>query len=1197
MRDTPNMADWRDLPLAGNGRSLIEASAGTGKTWTIAVLYLRLLLEDDKLAPRKIIVATFTNAAASELRERLRGRLLWAEAIAQTALTGQLPSSEALPPDEAWLRGRWQSGQATAAADLARLRLALGELDMAPICTLHSLAARILSNHPLAVSGGFEQGSLVDGKALASEVYLDLLRSLQQGDAADRERIVPAVWQSWLPDKLSMGDIEKCLLPATDVPLPAFPEWPSVDELDVLRNAVQAKLFRANSVLPKAWQGLIDAVGQTPPQLPDDKTLEQMAIKAGPKGVLKGNEDSPLLQEAMAVSRQLAERLGALRDAGQQQVWWHLRQWAQAHKAMLCERRGERSFDDLPESVMSALIREAGQIERPLADALHADWPVALVDEFQDTDGLQYGILDAIYRAHDGSPRGRLLMIGDPKQAIYRFRGGDIHTYQRAASSVPPEGRMTLAVNRRSSHAFVQACNNLFAEAGSALDARAGASGIHYQPVESAVSADEAVYRIGTVAVDRPLVIHLHPCDGDGMSKAAKETAALQACAEEISHILGDNGHRLGGAAVAPKNIAVLLPSHRQLVAMRALLAERGIASVSRGRESVLQTQTARDLCIILYAVLHAERLPALRAALVSPLWGMSLEDLHALENDDLALQKILSLFHAWRTLWQRQGVLAVTEALLDVRGEALLAAAQGERTVTDLRHLGEILQAEAGEGRGEHALLAWLAAQMQADESEDETQQQERQLRIESEASRVQLMTLHTSKGLEFDLVFLPLMWAHTGQSKKELAVLSDADTGKRLLRVDGKAARQVAEELQDERFRLLYVALTRAAHACHVYMPLPEPAAASANSDETGVPSSSGKPDGSALEILLTRIPMPLDSSELAERTPHIEWRYGWRAMDSAPPPRPVTVLPALVSPPLWIPPPWQPLPGRHSFSTLVAGALHDGSQAAAASDEIDGIIEYGEDDLAHPQLLKLKHHAGAAFGNAVHAIFEHRRIGQPLSAQLEHVCKVLQREYPDARTADGLAMLLAERLDEVLTTPLAKDMPALAELQACDMKAEMAFHFSLPGVRLQRLREICHAHGETHLIPEGNRILRGLMTGKIDLIFRHAGCFHVLDYKSNLLGSRLLDYQPAALQREMDKAHYRLQALLYSVALDRYLAERQPGYQRAQHLGKAWYLFVRAVGLADGAGIWQHRFPDALLADVQAVLSEAFEMEMQG
>ena len=1176
-------ADWQSLSLSPGGRSVIEASAGTGKTWTIAALYLRLLLEMGRSA-RQIVVATFTDAAASELRERLRARLLSAEAMARDA-DARVPTNDAVA---AWLDARWQGDARLRNDDLNRLRLAMAELDVAPVGTLHGLCARILREQPFAAGSGFEPGSLVDGSALMAELDADLRRLLGQGDQAALDAWMPRELQPWLAaEKIDAHALVSLLKPGTDIRMVDAPALPP-DAADILREGAREGMFGVKSKIARIWRNVAEHIESDGMVALDKDALDELRLDDGLKLVSKLGKDDPAVQRAAELSPALAAPLQVRIDQQRLQVWKHLRDWAIAHKQAWMQRHVQRSFDDLLLDVHAALAAELGGEARPLADALYAAWPVALVDEFQDTDGLQYGILDAIYRDPDGGPRGRLVMIGDPKQAIYRFRGGDIHTYQRAAASAGET--LSLRVNQRSSRDYVAAVNRFFGLAGPGLDAGEGeSSGIAYLPVEASGRRGSTPYLIAGQPLAQALQIHFNDI---GETRQPRRVAfALQACANDIAGMLAAGDHRIGDDPLSPGDIAVLLPKGRDVLQLRRLLEARGVPCVTQARDSVFETAIARDLQVLLHGVLHAESLPLVRAAMATPLLGWSLARIAALDEDPAATQAQAARFHAWRDAWRRRGVLACVDVLIAEEGPGWLAGDSGERRLTDLRHLGEALQAEADAGRGPAELVDWLAEQRAGQGDDGDEAREARQLRIESEAPRVRLMTLHASKGLEFPLVFLPLMWAHGEQEEKGLVALTDDKDGRRWLRLDDAARKVARREQQDERFRVLYVALTRAVHACHVYALPPDRAADGRNARPAGGTACS------ALDVLLARMPHPAMSPELIEAGPEIAWHAGWAsegfvrhvadAQDDGP--RSVRAMP---------PDPAYPLPSRHSFSTLTRGLqAADATQADAAEDEaaspldpIDGLLDEAvQPEGEHPELLALAQVRGTGIGNALHSVLERRAIDQPLIAQPALLRESLVGEglWKDERDGQRLATALAKRLDAVLATPLADDMPAIGALAQDELRAEMEFYYALGDTSLQRLREACIAHGAANLLPEGERALRGLMTGKIDLLFAHDGRVHVLDWKGNFLGLRTSDYAMPGMAREMAHHHYGLQALLYTVALERHLRLRVPGYARARHLGDAWYLFVRGVGLAPGAGVWRHRFSDGLLDAVDAAL----------
>ncbi len=436
--------DWRQLDLGPGGRSLIEASAGTGKTWTIGALYLRLLLERAH-APRRIVVTTFTNAAAAELRERLRARIEQALALSHEGIV-QAPDEKAT--ELCFLHARWQGDDARRRDDANRLALALAELDIAPIGTLHGLCTRILAEHPFAARASFRTPELVDAGALRDQVADDLWRALH-GDADDEAGLALRIAAAPVLADLSrrkLADLLKLLMqPGVRVPAPREVPGSDQDAWAALLGAVaeRAELFtRSNAALRSRWQEIARYLAG-PAQARDPEVLKNLgkldACLAEPEKHLKpAAMNDPQAIAALDLSRTLGRTLQAMLDAPRVRFLAALQRAARAQLDLRLARANQLGFDDLLTTVRDALRPDA-QGDRALADALFAQWPVAMIDEFQDTDPNQYGILDAIYRQADGAPRGRLLLIGDPKQAIYRFRGGDIHSYERARDTIGKE--------------------------------------------------------------------------------------------------------------------------------------------------------------------------------------------------------------------------------------------------------------------------------------------------------------------------------------------------------------------------------------------------------------------------------------------------------------------------------------------------------------------------------------------------------------------------------------------------------------------------------------------------------------------------------------------------------------------------------------------------------------------------------------
>ena len=1178
--------DWRDLNLAAAGRSLVQASAGTGKTWTIAVLYLRLLLENG-LTPRQIVVTTFSDAAAQELRERLRAKLRWAQTQADS---GNASGTDA-DADVQWLHARWHDAAARA-LDLQRLHPAQMEMDIAPVGTLHGLCRRILADHPFACGVPFVPAEMIAGDVLLDEVAADIRRTLEQSDARSElsdavvflgEPLPLAKLKSYLKILLAPGVRCKSMtLAQVAKQLPRF--W--AQKLRALASA--PGVLGANVKLKRGWNDLADWIDD-PTQAPRAGLLADLTGARTATGVNKKAQGDPDVAAALRFTCDIClPLLEQLPKIALHALAEHARTLIDAR----LHARNQMRFDDLLTHVHSALMTTS----RHLADALFATWPVALVDEFQDTDTIQFGILDSIYRDAAGTPRGRLVMIGDPKQAIYRFRGSDIRAYERAAKQAADLDRLSLDKNYRSATALVDALNEFYCAGGVRMSA-AEDHAIRYEPVTASGRGDKKPYTVDGVQCTQPLLIHYRPDYPD--SVGARRDLALRVCANQIAAMLQSRKHCIGGEPVVPSDIAVLLPTGNNVDTLRDLLRERGVPCVTSTRNSVFATDIARELQVVLYAIAHHNEPDAVRAAAATRLYGASFSQIQQWPEDDDGWQEVVATFRCWHANWRERGIAGAVATLIAHMAQRYLATAGGERAIADLRQLGELLQAQDDVLGGAEELLAWLARRRDdaadaGDDAADAAQQ-----RIESDGARVRLMTLHASKGLEFPIVFLPLLWDHKERKSWRIYLVDDA-AGQRMVEVSDTAQARELQDLQDERFRVLYVALTRAIHACHVYALSPQ----RPTSAKAGATSAQGTAR-SALDVMLERMQPALHADQFAAMAPHIDVRQAWEPetyrdfiAEAAPAnPRRARTFSKR---------PREPLPARHSFTTLVReddSAVFDLDAAAedeaGAPDSETALVVTDDDANAastpHPALLALDAVRGTDFGNAVHAIFERRVIGTPMQAQHALIEHWLDAAGVRAIGGDRNALIpaLATRIQGALAAPLDVERDPglfLDALPARDLRAEMEFYFPLERVSLARLRQACADHGEADLVPRSRRTLSGLMNGKIDLILRHAGRYHVLDYKSNYLGDTLDDYRGAALLAQMDQHHYRFQALLYTIAVDRYLRQRLgAAYRRTEHLGECFYLFVRAAGLAPDAGIWRHRFADALLDDLDAVLTQ--------
>ena len=1186
--------DWRRMPL--QGRILIEASAGTGKTWNIGLIYLRLLLEGE-LRVEQILVTTFTDAAAQELRERLRRRLVEAGRLLESTSGGSATGDDSL---ENYLSSLCHDEDSRRHA-LRKIQLARADLDRAPVSTIHALCQRIQRDYPLESGAAFANDKLFDEQQLQRECVEDFWRRRYLAgtvDPREAELLLKDGPEGLLRD---LGGLSN----STDARIEAGGLAELERQLAALRTGeVVAGLLRLaddKKLYAPRVRALANALKAVAALLQSGLHVD---IEADLRDQLKGTfdpvsvakQESPdhpaaLTHHPLILALQQLGSLLQLRTVFTRGAV--LAEAAQACREEMPRRARQRhvlTFSMLIDAVYERLCGE--QADDVLADRLYEAFPVALIDEFQDTDQRQFAIFDRIYRG-----RGTLVMIGDPKQAIYSFRGGDIAAYLRASEQAGQ--RFSLGTNHRSSRALVEALNAWYGHTEGGFDHPQ----IRYQPVIAAGRADDKPYTIHGEPAARPLVIH--PFRGDAKDQRGNplkalgelEALALDDCANRIAELLNDPQQQISGQRVTPGDIAVLLSTNNQIVALRTRLIARGVPCVGSGRGNIFAGEVARELELILYAVLHPDDDQAVRGALATRLLGATLEQFSAWQTQPAAFERELERFEAWRTLARTRGVLALIDTLLAARATALLALPEGERVLTDLRHLGELLAAEEGARQGLDGLYAWLQEMRQEGSDGDAEAADERQLRIESDARRVQLLTIHASKGLEFPIVFLPLVWRigdRTGMRAPKLLRHHDAG-GQRCVdlgSVDFIEHRGLhyREELE-ERLRLLYVALTRAVHAVHVYWvdrgPLPDGDARAWEwaAIDLLIQQAQRRLDLTQGETSLDAMATALGGIRLC--APFADAFIRYQAPAEVPSPRATqTPLPGS-----------RPFQWLHSFSGLIrqatAAVVVDdrGAVDEAGIEEpvaiVDGLVEAAEDS----RLLSLHPLRGPRFGDAVHHVLELAGPGPvwPGQRQLLHSQLAAQAVPANSEALERVGKMI----DRARQADLGDGL-RLVDIPAEHRIVEFEFQFPVRQVPLARLRQLCIAHGRPGAVPASldATTLNGMLTGFADLILAWDGRYHVLDYKTNWLGARLHDYQGHSLDAAMAEHHYPLQALLYTVALHRYLRQRLDGYTAERQLGDSWYLFVRALGLAPGLGVWRQRWPVALIEALDDAFADAQE-----
>jgi exodeoxyribonuclease V beta subunit len=1144
------------------GRWAVQASAGTGKTFTLASLATRFVAER-AVPPSELLIVTFTRAATSELRARVRDQMTEAAAV----LAGDIPC----PEGDVLLHHLMATDRD---GRLGRLRRAVTEFDAATITTIHGFATQ--------VRGMLGVSSTVDAEA----------------------RLV--------------GEVEELVEQAcADVLATEAVQTAQGEGLPSLRNLVAATR----------------AVADRP-----DLVLEPHSADQG--------ATAPLLR---------------------------LRRLVLASVSALVERRragGTLSFDDVLVQLRDALH---GDRAAAVLDALRSRFTVALIDEFQDTDSVQWDIFSTLF----GEPTfaNTLVLVGDPKQAIYRFRGADIQTYLRAVGEGSGTELQTLDTNWRSDGAVLASLHAVFE------GATFGADDIRYAPVQ--VAPGHRDRRLRTVDGDPLPALCLRLAIGADITRLRPDQVKVASAAAAVDRDLVSYVRGLLDSAVLPPehagdpsiglrpcDIAVLVGSATQGEALRIALQREGVPAVVAGGGSVLEAPAADQMRLLLRGIERPNDARAVRAFALS--WFVGWTANQVAEASDDALAPLQEQLASWATLLASRPVADVlariwTETEVVAR---TLGSNDGDRNVTDLDHLAEFLRGAAPHG---HAGVSALAAALEATPEEDADTDADGTLaarRIESEADAVQIMTIWKAKGLEFPVVCVPTLWRQP-QSRGPV-ITTDPATGRRILDLDNRipwpdkaaAAARKAEaeaEVAGEQLRVLYVALTRAKHQTVVWW-----------GNATGSPKTAlahilfARTDGVIDSDLYHRptVDVPADA-EIVGVLDALKARSGetidvraidgvrrrrarWvdRSSNRAQGPLGLATFGATLDRSVH----------RWSFSSITQRSAGPGFDPYDPSQSDRGAGDEGEAGGGRPEperngppavvdvdaesdrvsgtggstpgpLGPLP--AGTSFGTLVHALLEvvdfaAPDVGDQLSAALDRLAVRIPVDLtpvpiPGWTGASGRTMLI-DGLRAALETPLGRPFGGmrLADLRLEHRLNELSFDLRLgdrghhPTGRDVGTLVVDHLGTDDPLRPWAQQLaggsidveLSGYLTGSIDLVARVEAAdgsrsYVVADYKSNLLTPRgrapgADDYSPSRLVRAMADHHYPLQALLYTVALHRYLRWRVRDYRPSEDLAGAAYLFVRGmtgpdVAVTEGRphGVFDWPIPWPLVADLSDLL----------
>ncbi len=1189
-----------DLPgMDLKGLNLIEASAGTGKTFNITFLFLRLIVETG-LDVSQVLVVTFTEAATAELRSELRERLK----EARRALSSPGEPDDLMAKFVAGLDGREEEA-------LGRIERALRDFDQASVSTIHGFCKRILEENAFECGTPFSVELIGDQDPIYLEIARDywaretynapsvLVEALNDAGVSPKSLVSLVGTTTTQPDmevltddsKWSIDEFRRAFTTAREIWLAdrevigdLVSESPSLNRNKYRRGSLAGWIEKADLYFSHDEPRAVPDRPQTNSKSRDG--VVAFSTRRLADSTKKGHE--PPEHRFFDVGQELIEA-GAKMDGEIMAFKKRLIDYAREELPAHNERMGVQSFDDLLHRLDRALCGPFGdRLVREVATRFGG----VLIDEFQDTDRVQYRIFKRLFGGGDVP----FFLIGDPKQSIYAFRGGDIFTYLEAAGDKETK-TFTLDVNWRSDPGLVRAVGELFGH----VDNPFIFEEIDFPAVSARVDAKDRM-RMGD---ERPAPMQilfvrrdLGVTTGGKITKTWAVPGVADLVARDIARLLAGDAVIEGrdSPEVAPRDIAVLVLQNRQALVVQDALREQGVASIRWSDDSVFRTGEAADLAQVMEGIALPSSSAKIKGALSTDLFGLGSRDLYDIDQDESAWNTWVERFSGWRNEWVTRGFFRMMRSLLDFRRDEeststsslLLFGPHGERRMTNWLQLAELLHARSQEENfGILELSRWFEQQRATGGEFGDSAQ----IRLESDDDAVKIVTIHKSKGLQYPVVYLPYLWDGAlrtikgAQARFHDPALNNRpryDLGTASLAERKLIARR--EEMA-ENLRLLYVALTRAQHLCKVVW-------GGFNSFESSplgylLHNPGG---GASLDEVFAHVG-DLDDDAIFQQLRDLEIRSKG----------------AICICPLEEGEVSRPGPVSAEPLALDCRRFHGDIPRASYLSSFSGMtsrIEHlpEETHVGSKDALLHDFEASANAGSCLHEIFERLDFTSAKGVAFSSIVATGLEKY--GFRADDWKDPVCEAVGAVLDAPLGGEKSDLI-LRKVGMDRRLTeLEFLLPvsessPVDGARLADILSRNTKANL-PEdytgrvadlGFRPLRGFFKGFIDLVFEHDGKWYLVDYKSNHLGDSVGDYSTTSLRRVMAQNHYYLQYHLYVAALHRYLRYRIPDYDYEKHFGGVFYLFIRGMTPRTGArlGVFADRPSNRLVEEISALFEE--------
>ncbi len=1209
-----NPLDPLTLPLTGT--NLIEASAGTGKTYTIAALYVRLILGHgiaNPLSPKEILVVTFTDAATEELRDRIRNRL----SESAQYFRNQISTQDKFLIE---LRKDCQTKNLNLNMCARNLEVAANYMDEAAVFTIHSWCNKMLQQHAFDSGSPFKQNVNTDDAELLNNVIRDYWRVHFYGlDKEKCEFIVKKVAKT--PDDfaekikklLGENEAEALKLNTFKIQFNDIFEKNDVKQEWIKNKTGIKKLFddalnenwlsAAQGKFPAQdlsnWLKKIDDWLATNKEHCDIDVLEKFTLNNLISNLVysykKGKKNDKSNEFSKFPVFSLIEEQNSVKQIKLHAIKWIRNRYAEEKKKL-----SRVTFDDMLNNLDKALQNEKSS----LGEVIRTQYPVALIDEFQDTDPIQYRIFSNIYQKNQSSS---CFLIGDPKQAIYSFRGADIYTYLKAHQVTEEKNRYTLETNFRSTESFVGAVNQLFYQ-----PEKNNSKGAFY--FKDGVNNLLPFHPVNPKGLDNDFCINnkISPAltfwawqeENILMPTFRERMAAVTA--SEIVKLLNNEKAGFKGEKFEKlelKDIAILVRGRTEAKIIRQELNRRNLKSVYLSeQDSIYDSDEASDVLIWLNAMANPRDEGKVRAAVSTGTLNFDKADLYALTLDDDQWVKHLDRFQEYQIRWQKSGILPALRLLIHEYGlhprlnkECQVTEEKNrytndneiERRLTNVLHLAELLQRHSTKIEGEESLIHHFS---QLVESKNLRSGNDNLIRLESDSNLIKIITIHKSKGLEYPLVFLPFVsnarkittkenYFKYHNKKKELCIDLDKTN-------EGQTG-QIEEQLQED-LRLLYVAVTRAKHACWIGVASIDTLKDSAighlldwkedkkdKKNKEDAPANQltdnlKKIKGGCTDIEILALPDPTNDkftfqtendSKGAVKTSDVDTRETWWTASYSK----------------------LEIDYKNKRGEIPTIETHEDDEEIpeiemSQHDEIESYEDNDDDDqddiisLVETSLDSGVHGLpkGAKPGVLIHTLLE--KCGDygfkkaHSDQEQEWRKKTIKEIFTGKSWDDEKRKILEDTLPKWLEIPLIEnknEKVRFIDLEKSNYKSELEFLIGANSVDVETLDKLVAESTLNNKLRPGlkKNEFNGFLKGFIDLIFCHNDKYYVVDYKSNYLGNSDADYSEEKMKDTMLKSRYDVQYSLYLLALHRLLEARLgKDYDYDKYFGGAIYVFLR-------------------------------------